>query len=84
MQIENDADWADEAVLIEGYRTGEIEFEIGQGNHSIFLDGELHSTLSEGETVVSTLAGKFLRMDTFYIVACCPLVSSSFKSQEWI
>ena len=49
-----DADWADEAVLIEGYRTAEIEFEVGIGNHSIFLDGELHSTLSEGETVVDS------------------------------
>ena len=52
-----DADWADEAVLIDGYRTAEIEFEIGQGNHSIFLDGQLHSTLSEGETFTDTYTG---------------------------
>ena len=52
-----DADWAEEAVLIEGYRTSEIEFEIGQGNHTIFLDGELHSTLSQGETVIDSYTG---------------------------
>ena len=53
----SEADWADEAELIEGYRTARIEFEIGQGNHSIFMDGQLHSTLSEGETVVDSYTG---------------------------
>ncbi|MEC8670373.1 MAG: extracellular solute-binding protein, partial [Candidatus Thermoplasmatota archaeon] len=65
-----DADWADEAVLIEGYRTGEIEFEIGQGNHSIFLDGELHSTLSEGETVVDSFTGCLSSYSTETTFSC--------------
>ena len=31
----SEADWADDAELIDGYRTIDVEFEIGQGNHSI-------------------------------------------------
>ena len=65
-----DADWADEAVLIEGYRTAEIEFEIGQGNHSIFLDGELHSTLYEGETVVDSYTGCLSSYSTEISFSC--------------
>ncbi len=65
-----DADWADEAVLIEGYRTAEIEFEIGQGNHSIFLDGELHSTLSDGETVVDSYTGCLSSYSTETTFSC--------------
>ena len=65
-----DADWADEAVLIEGYRTAEIEFEIGQGNHSIFLDGELHSTLSDGETVVDSYTGCLSSYSTEISFSC--------------
>ena len=65
-----DADWADEAVLIEGYRTAEIEFEVGIGNHSIFLDGELHSTLSEGETVVDSYTGCLSAYSTETTFSC--------------
>ncbi|MGB0201983.1 MAG: sugar ABC transporter substrate-binding protein, partial [Candidatus Poseidoniaceae archaeon] len=65
-----DADWADEAVLIEGYRTAEIEFEIGQGNHSIFLDGELHSTLSDGETVIDSYTGCLSSYSTETTFSC--------------
>ena len=65
-----DADWADEAVLIDGYRTAEIEFEIGQGNHSIFLDGQLHSTLSEGETFTDTYTGCLSSYSTETTFSC--------------
>ena len=53
----SDADWADEATLIEGYRTIDIEFEIGEGNHSIYVDGDLHSTLIKGETTIDSYTG---------------------------
>ena len=65
-----DADWADEAVLIEGYRTAEIEFEVGLGNHSIFLDGELHSTLFEGETDVDSYTGCLSSYSTETTFSC--------------
>ena len=42
---------------IEGYRTTDIEFEIGEGDHSIYLDGELHSTLIQGETTIDSYTG---------------------------
>ncbi|RJV00290.1 MAG: extracellular solute-binding protein [Candidatus Poseidoniales archaeon] len=53
----DEADWADEAVLIEGYRTVEIEFEIGEGNHTILVDGNLHSTLIQGDTEIDSFNG---------------------------
>ena len=53
----SEADWADEVTLIEGYRTTDIEFEIGEGDHSIYLDGELHSTLIQGETTIDSYTG---------------------------
>ena len=53
----SEADWADEATLIEGYRTTDVEFEIGDGDHSIYLDGELHSTLIQGETTIDSYTG---------------------------
>ena len=77
-----DADWADEAVLIEGYRTAEIEFEIGQGNHSIFLDGELHSTLSDGETVVDSYTGCLSSYSTETTFSCS--ITGLIPNQEHI
>ena len=53
----DEADWADEAVLIEGYRTVEIEFEIGEGNHTILVDGNLHSTMIQGDTEIDSFNG---------------------------
>ena len=53
----SEADWADDAELIDGYRTIDVEFEIGQGNHSIYVDGDLHSTLIEGETTIDSYTG---------------------------
>ena len=53
----SDADWADEATLIEGYRTVDIGFEFGEGNHSIYVDGDLHSTLIKGETTIDSYTG---------------------------
>ena len=47
----------EKAELIEGYRTAEIEFEIGEGNHSIFMDGELHSALTKGDTTFDIYTG---------------------------
>ena len=54
---EKKADSPEKAELIEGYRTAEIEFEIGQGDHSIFMDGELHSTLVAGNSTVDAYTG---------------------------
>ena len=54
---EKKADSPEKAELIEGYRTAEIEFEIGQGDHSIFVDGELHSTLVAGNSTVDAYTG---------------------------
>ena len=53
----DEADWADEAVLIEGYRTVEIGFEIGEGNHTILVDGNPHSTLIQGDTEIDSFNG---------------------------
>lgn len=53
----DEADWADEAVLIEGYRTVEIEFEIGEGDHTILVDGNPHSTLIQGDTEIDSFNG---------------------------
>ena len=77
-----DADWADEAVLIDGYRTAEIEFEIGQGNHSIFLDGQLHSTLSEGETFTDTYTGCLSSYSTETTFSCS--VTGLIPNQEHV
>ena len=66
----SDADWADEAELIEGYRTKGIEFEIGQGNHSIYLDGVLHSTLVEGDTVIDSYTGCLSSYSSETIFTC--------------
>tara|TARA_B100000212_G_scaffold90336_1_gene66288 strand:- start:6783 stop:9305 length:2523 start_codon:yes stop_codon:yes gene_type:complete len=66
----SEADIADKAELIEGYRTAEIEFEIGQGNHSIFIDGELHSTLKQGETVVDIYSGCLSSYSNESIFSC--------------
>ena len=54
---EKKADSPEKAELIEGYRTAELEFEIGEGNHSIFMDGELHSTLVKGNTTFDAYTG---------------------------
>ena len=54
---EKKADSPEKAKLIEGYRTAELEFEIGQGNHSIFMDGKLHSTLVKGNTTFDVYTG---------------------------
>ena len=54
---EKKADSPEKAKLIEGYRTAELEFEIGQGNHSIFMDGKLHSTLVKGNSTVDVYTG---------------------------
>ena len=54
---EKKADSPEKAELIEGYRTAEIEFEIGEGNHSIFMDGELHSILTKGDTSFDIYTG---------------------------
>ena len=66
----SDADWADEATLIEGYRTIKVEFEIGQGEHSIFLDGQLHSTLTEGDTVIDSYTGCLSSYSTETTFSC--------------
>ena len=50
-------DRAEKAELIEGYRTAKIEFEIGQGNHSIYIDGQLHSNLIKGITSFDEYSG---------------------------
>lgn len=52
-----EADWAEETSLIEGYRTVDIEFELEEGSHSIFIDGELHSTIEQGETIFDPYTG---------------------------
>jgi arabinogalactan oligomer/maltooligosaccharide transport system permease protein len=44
----SESDWADEAQLIEGYRTMDVAFDLGTGNHSIRVDGELHSEIKRG------------------------------------
>ena len=54
---EKKVDSPEKAELIEGYRTAEIEFEIGEGNHSIFMDGELHSALTKGDTTFDIYTG---------------------------
>ena len=77
-----DADWADEAVLIEGYRTAEIELEIGEGNHTIFLDGEKHSTLIEGETVVDSYTGCLSSYSTEMTFSCS--ITGLIPNQEHI
>ena len=53
----SEADKADKAELIEGYRTAKIEFEIGEGDHTIYMDGKLHSTLKEGDTAIDAYTG---------------------------
>ena len=53
----SEAERAEKATLIEGYRTVDIEFEIGEGDHTIFVDGITHSTLVEGETMFDPYTG---------------------------
>ncbi len=58
--------------LIEGYRTIEIEFSLGEGNHSIFVDNELHSIVKKGVSESDVYTGC---LDSYSdeIIYLCPL-----------
>ena len=53
----DEADRADKASLIEGYRTIDVAFEFGEGNHTVFVDGDIHTVILQGETKLDTFSG---------------------------
>ncbi len=48
---------ADPYVGIEGYRTIDIEFDFGSGDHEILVDGEIHTKIGQGETSIDEYSG---------------------------
>ena len=52
-----EAEKAAPVSLIDGYRTIDVDFFLGTGNHSIFVDDVLHSVIKKGSTSEDVYTG---------------------------